>query len=273
MPKSNCHTHTVFCDGSRTPEEMVKAALKLSFESLGFSIHSPLPFESGYAVEYEKVPEYVNEIKRLKREYASKIYISNGIEIDRDSLPFDISDFDFSIGSVHQLHFDERMYEVDYKPEILLDCAKKEFDGSFQKLAEHYFYLVTDFICNEKPDIVGHFDLIEKFNENAALFDDADKKYRTAALDAVDGICDACPEIIFEVNTGAMYRCGRTVPYPQKFIMNRLFERKMRITVTSDAHCTEALNFAFDECTEFCRSCGYKSAYIITENGFEERAL
>lgn len=273
MPKSNCHTHTLFCDGGNTPEEMVKVAVSLSFESLGFSVHSPLPFESGYAVEDDKLPEYVREIKRLKKEYAPKIYIANGIELDRDSLPFDAADFDYTIGSVHQLHFDERIYPVDYKPEILLDCVKKEFGGSFQKLAKHYFSLVNGFVCAQKPTVVGHFDLIEKFNENCALFDNGDKEYRFSALETIDSICDACPDIIFEVNTGAMYRCKRTVPYPQKFIIERLRERGMRITITSDAHCTEALDFAFNDCAAFCRSCGYKSAYIITENGFEERPL
>ncbi len=273
MPKSNCHTHTLFCDGSNTPEEMVKAAIARSFESLGFSVHSPLPFESGYALKYEKVPDYKTEIARLKKKYASEIYISNGIELDKDSIPFETSDFDFAIGSVHQLHFEERIYPVDYKPEILLECTKKEFGGSFEKLAKHYFSLVNEFICREKPDVVGHIDLIEKFNENGALFDNSDKTYQSNVLEVVESICDTCPEIIFEVNTGAMYRCKRTVPYPQRFILERLKKRNMRITITSDAHCTEALDYAFGNCAEFCRSCGYNSAYVITENGFEERPL
>lgn len=273
MPKSNCHTHTIFCDGSNTPEEMVTAAIALSFESLGFSVHSPLPFKNGYALKYEKIADYKNEITRLKRKYASEIYISNGIELDSDSISFDTCDFDFTIGSVHQLHFGERIYPVDYKPETLLDCAEKEFAGSFERLAKHYFSLVNKFICNRKPDIVGHIDLIEKFNENCTLFNSKSKTYQSNALEVVDGICDACPEIIFEVNTGAMYRCKRTVPYPQKFILERLKERNMRITITSDAHCTEALDYAFDDCSRLCRSCGYKSAYIITPNGFEERPL
>lgn len=273
MQKSNCHTHTLFCDGSNTPEEMAKAAIERSFESLGFSVHSPLRFESGYAIEQSRVPEYIDEINRLKEKYIRELYISNGIELDRDSLPFDASVFDYVIGSVHQLHFGERMYEVDYKPEILLDCAEKEFGGSFEKLAAHYFSLVNEYICEQKPEVVGHIDLIEKFNENCALFDDTNKKYRFGVLEVVDSICDNCPNIIFEVNTGAMFRCKRTVPYPQKFILEHLRERGKRITVTSDAHCTKALDFAFAETAEICRSCGYKSTYIITEKGFEERSL
>ena len=37
---SNAHTHTTFCDGKNTAEEMVQAALDNGFVSLGFSGHS-----------------------------------------------------------------------------------------------------------------------------------------------------------------------------------------------------------------------------------------
>ncbi len=273
MLGSNCHTHTVFCDGRNTPEEMVKATVALSFESLGFSVHSPMPFEESYAIGYDDLERYVSEIKDLRECYRDSLYISNGIELDSDSLPFETRGFDFTIGSVHQLHFDDRMYFVDYKHQILKECANKEFSGSFNKLARHYFTLVYDLISSTKPDIVGHFDLIEKFNENCALFDDTNKEYRNIALETIDAICDKHPDAIFEVNTGAMFRCKRTVPYPAKFILERLKKRNMRITVTSDAHSIEALNFAFDAAESFCKDCGFKSAFVITEKGFEERRI
>ena len=38
--KQNLHTHTVFCDGRDTPEELITHAISLGFESLGFSKHS-----------------------------------------------------------------------------------------------------------------------------------------------------------------------------------------------------------------------------------------
>lgn len=273
MLKSNCHTHTVFCDGKNTPEEMVEAAVALSFESLGFSAHSPMPYENSYAIGYDRVDSYVSEIKRLRKKYADRIFVANGIELDADSLPLDTQNFDFSIGSVHQLHFENRMYSVDYTAQMLKSCAEREFSGSFQKLAKHYFSLIYNLICEAKPDVVGHFDLIEKFNENGALFNSESREYRNAALEVVDGICDISPDIIFEINTGAMFRCGRSVPYPAKFILERLKERGMRITVTSDAHCTDALDFAFKSAETLCRSCGFKSAYIITQNGFSERKI
>ena len=37
--KANYHTHTLFCDGTASPEDMVKQALRLGFDHLGFSGH------------------------------------------------------------------------------------------------------------------------------------------------------------------------------------------------------------------------------------------
>lgn len=34
--KQNLHTHTCFCDGKDTPEELIQEALKRGFDSLGF---------------------------------------------------------------------------------------------------------------------------------------------------------------------------------------------------------------------------------------------
>ncbi|MDP4119064.1 MAG: PHP domain-containing protein, partial [Bacillota bacterium] len=40
--KTNFHTHTVFCDGNDTVEELVRAAEEKGFDALGFSGHSYL---------------------------------------------------------------------------------------------------------------------------------------------------------------------------------------------------------------------------------------
>ena len=37
--RSNVHTHTTFCDGKNSVEEMARAAIDLGFVSLGYSIH------------------------------------------------------------------------------------------------------------------------------------------------------------------------------------------------------------------------------------------
>ncbi len=36
---ANFHTHTVFCDGRNTPEEVVLSAIEKGFSAIGFSGH------------------------------------------------------------------------------------------------------------------------------------------------------------------------------------------------------------------------------------------
>ena len=36
----NLHTHSTYCDGKDTPEEIINAALDMGFDSVGFSSHS-----------------------------------------------------------------------------------------------------------------------------------------------------------------------------------------------------------------------------------------
>ena len=44
MLKTNYHTHTYFCDGKGTPDEIVLEAILKGFNYLGFSSHSAWPF-------------------------------------------------------------------------------------------------------------------------------------------------------------------------------------------------------------------------------------
>ena len=62
MIKSNYHTHTNFCDGKSTAEEMVKSAIEKKFDIFGFSSHSAYPYKSSWHLNPEKHFEYSNII-------------------------------------------------------------------------------------------------------------------------------------------------------------------------------------------------------------------
>ena len=47
MILTDFHTHTRFCDGKNTAEEMVNAAIRLGLSKIGFSCHSFTPFDRG----------------------------------------------------------------------------------------------------------------------------------------------------------------------------------------------------------------------------------
>ena len=88
--KCNFHTHSQFCDGKNTAEEMVLSAIKKGFDVLGFSSHCmhPLnpqfykPFDHIWHIPSENIKAYTEEIRRLKEKYADKIKIYLGFEAD-----------------------------------------------------------------------------------------------------------------------------------------------------------------------------------------------
>lgn len=273
MIKSNCHTHTVFCDGKNTARQMVEEAIKRDFKSLGFSCHSPMIYESDWAIKKEDIPNYIKEINSLKSEFCNKIEIYCGVEADRDSDNILINDFDYSIGSVHQFINNGKVYEIDYTAKKLKSAADDLFDGDIYKMCDEYFNMLAEYICLNNFDVVGHFDLVTKFNETTPMIDENNEFYIKSALKAVNRILDCKPDIIFEVNTGAMFRKGNKKPYPAPFIMKHLYNKGAKITITSDSHCCESLDFAFDEVYKYCRDFGFKYAYCLKNGRFEKYEL
>ena len=58
MIRANFHTHSTFCDGRNTPQQMVDRALELGFVALGFSGH----MDPEVVMDW---PAYSAEVKRL----------------------------------------------------------------------------------------------------------------------------------------------------------------------------------------------------------------
>ncbi len=271
--KTNCHTHTNLCDGKNTAKEMVEAAIEKGFTTIGFSGHVPMNFPNDWAMSPEALEKYYNEINALKSIYGDRIEILCGIELDSDYELTKKYDFDYILSSVHQLHSKDKIYAIDLSPEELTECVNTVYDGSWYKMAEDYFESLAVFAVKEKTDIVGHFDLITKFNKDSKLFDESEPDYQNTALKWLDYIIDNKPEAVFEINTGAMFRCGNETPYPASFILKRIGERGAKVTVTSDAHCTDALDFMFDKARAYCKECGIDTVWHLTRDGFVSEKL
>lgn len=257
--KSNFHTHTTYCDGKSTAEETVIAAIKKGFSVLGFSGHAYTPFDTSYCMSEEGTLKYKTEINRLKKKYAGEIDIYCGLEMDYFS-ETDISDFDFIIGSVHYVKKNGNYYAIDggnFKENV-----ERHYDGDYYAVAEDYFDLVSHVAEKTKANIIGHFDLITKFNEGECLFSEDNPRYINAwdkALRAL--ICFGKP---FEINTGAMQRGYRSTPYPSVTILKRINEYGGKIILSSDCHQADAVDFAFDTAIETAKLCGFQTVCSLT---------
>lgn len=237
------HVHTVYCDGSNTPEEMVISAIKKGLGCLGFSGHSYCAADESYCMSREKTMEYIAEISRLKEKYADKIKILCGIEkgyySDESNEPFD-----FVIGSVHNFKFGEEFIPVDESEDTLRYAAEKYCGNDFYLLAEKYFETAGGVIEKTGADVIGHFDLISKFNEKGRLFDENNERYKRAWKAAIDKLLPYGKP--FELNTGAISRGYRTEPYPSKEMREYIKSHGGRLILSSDSHNAENIAFGFE---------------------------
>lgn len=235
------HTHTTYCDGKNTPEEMVKEAIHKGMETIGFSVHAYTDFDLSYCIKKEKVDEYKREINRLKEAYKDKIEVLCGAELDLFHT-MDISGLDYKIGSVHYVRTKDGLEPIDMAEESFLKIAEKM--GGFYELAENYYEHVAR-LGEVNPDIIGHFDLVTKYNEADRLFDTKNPRYVSAWKKAADALIPL--NVPFEINTGAISRGVRKTPYPAPEIIDYLKEKGAKLILNGDTHAKENLCYQFDK--------------------------
>ena len=158
---ANLHTHTCFCDGHSTPRDIVEEAISRGFSVLGFSGHGYTYFDDSYCMKDED--GYLSEIQGLKEEFKGKLEIYAGVEEDSYS-PVKRENFDYIIGSSHYIREGGKFYPVDMGVDEFKKCLAL-FGGEPVKLAERYYSEFCAYIEKRRPDIIGHFDLITKYDD------------------------------------------------------------------------------------------------------------
>lgn len=251
MQNHNFHTHSTYSDGKNTPREMLEEALGRGFCALGFSDHSWTRVEEYYCMSPEGERRYRAELHSLSEEFKGRIRIYTGVEQDSESFVPDF-DYDYVIASVHEMARRGVSMPIDSSRDLQLELVRTLFGGSFIDFARAYFEKVTDNVMRNKTDIVGHFDLVTKYS----LAPENDEKYIDAALESVRECVKYCDT--FELNTGAVARGLRDVPYPAGFILDEIASLGGRIIVTSDCHYREKLTCMFDEADGILRSHGFR---------------
>ncbi|MBQ3755508.1 MAG: histidinol-phosphatase [Oscillospiraceae bacterium] len=247
MKRSNYHTHTLFCDGSDSAEELVLEAIRLGCPEIGFSGHSCLEIDTG-SMTADGMEKYCSEIQRLKARYAEKIKILLGIEQDYFSeLPHKES-FDFIIGAVHYVEKGGNLCPVDETREQFLKTVDDLYHGDFYSFAEDYYATVADLYRKTQCNVIAHFDLITKYNEGNALFDTMNPRYIKAADTALDSLLES--PAILEINTGAQARGYRKTPYPEQRILKRWLDAGRTVILSSDCHDKKMLLFGLEEAAE-----------------------
>ena len=243
MRRMDFHNHTVYSDGADIPEDVVRAALQKGLTAVGISDHAYTAFDPACGFQPGTESAYRAEIARLKEAYRGRIEVLCGIEQDYYATRPAVG-YDYVIGSVHYVKCGGCYLSVDETAAMLEDAVQAYFGGDVYALIEAYYATVADVVQQMGADLIGHFDLVTKFQEQHPLFDEHHPRYVAAWQSAADTLLKT--GVPFEINTGAIAKGYRTTPYPSPEIQRYLAAHGGTFRLSSDSHKAENVGFQFD---------------------------
>ena len=260
---SNAHTHSRWCDGLDAIPDMVEAARALGFVSLGFSSHARQGFDPAYSMAPDAQAGYFAELRALQGEPGLP-RLWAGLELDALAHPDcrreAFAHADYVIGSAHYLceSYGGAPVAVDGDPVLLRRYVDEVYHGDGLAMARDYFAIEVKALLRDRPQIIGHFDLLRKYAARLSLFDEADPAYRRLALSALEQAFP-CGGVL-EINTGGMARGYLATPYPTLELLCAWRELGGSITLTSDCHDRRYLAHAFPQAAALARQAGFRTA-------------
>lgn len=270
MIRCDYHCHTKYCDGKDTVDAMAQGALAAGMRALGFSGHSTTDYDLSYCMQAAEVPNYVADVLAARERYAGQLEIYLGVEDDfHGQRP--TFDRDYTIGSVHCVYANGKHYPVDYLEKFLREAAQEGFGGDFYRLTASYFQDVAQVLERTHCDVIGHFDLVSKLNERCHFFDETDRRYRQPAMEALEHLCRLGG--VFEINTGAITRGYRSVPYPSEFFLRAIREFGGAVVFSSDSHSADAIGAHFDQAQALALRCGFRTCRVLLDHRWQEAPL
>ncbi len=260
----NYHIHSTFSDGKNTPEEIVLTAIDEGLVSIGFSDHGFTNYDLRYCMNNQT--DYIKEINSLKEKYKGKIQIYLGVEEDA-FCPLNREYFDYIIGSCHYIFKDGKYFPIDSNYDYFKNCLSV-FNNDYLAFAESYYNSFCNYILFRKPDIIGHFDLVTKYDELDDSLFLQNNQYNKIAEKYIKKAVQSGS--IFEVNTGAIARGLRTTPYPYENLLYILRKNNSHITLSSDSHNINTLTFGFEETKKYLKDIGFNKITVLVDNTFKE---
>lgn len=254
-------------------EAVVLRAIEAGFTHYGLSEHSPRYRSEDLLVgEEDLTPSdlettfeaYVAQARKLREQVAGKLDLLVGFETER--LPPEdwfgrMSALrerfkpDYIVGSVH----DVDGLVIDYTPEATQKVA--EAKGGMENLRLKYFDAVKDLVSALRPEVVGHIDLIRKFDGPEPSFSPAVSRRIDDALEAVRAAGS-----VLEVNC-ATHRRGLGPVYPLPAILERARSMGIGVTLGDDGHGAHDVGVGLDASMRAIAAAGYREVHYLAKPG------
>ena len=245
---SDYHTHTLYSNhGQGHPRELAEQAVEQGLLALGFSEHFPLPAgfteptNGGSNMHWDQIDQYIQEVHEAQAEWGHRIKILLGFELDylpayHEQVKTLLQAYpsDYQVGSIHivdQFRSDHENWLIDYTTEVFEEGMHDQ--GGAEAVYTRYYALVREFARQHHHQIVGHLDLIKKFNVKGRYFDPNSSHY----LSQVEATLDVLKETnkIVEINTAGLFKDIGEL-YPADPILQMILHRRLPICLSSDAH-------------------------------------
>lgn len=250
-------------------ERVIERAIEAGFTHYGLSEHCPryraedlYLEEAGTGVEglARAFAAYTTRAFELRDRYRDRIELVIGFETERLP-PGDwagrmralraSAPFEYIVGSVHDI---DGVY-VDYKPEITRGLAEEL--GGVETLHARYFEAVAELVQSLRPEVVGHIDLVRKFDGPGAGFSPEAFRHIERALDAVQANGG-----VLDVNCGA-HRRGLSPVYPLPAILERARAMGIGVTLGDDGHGAHDVGVGLDACMRAIEAAGYRELHYL----------
>lgn len=270
MIKQNLHTHSQYDDGKDAIDEIVQKAQERGFTILGFSGHGYYAKDDS-SMTPEKTKQYIQDVRQAQQQAPNGLKIYLGIEEDSMAPIENVEDFDYVIGSVHYLEHNGKIYPIDYSQEQFDEMLKEGYQNDINALAKDYYLAIERQAQNPNIQIIGHLDLIAKYNEDQTYYCFDDPKILSYAKIAIEQLVKAGK--IFEMNSGAMAREYRNSPYPSIELLKLIYEANGKILINTDCHDKEYLDYGMQICLDLAKQIGFKTLEMFNGKNFESKNI
>ena len=251
------HSHNNFggvFDGRHSPEDMISAAEKLGFETIGVSNHliwhHNMP--CSHTMFFKDFDQALDTYKRsldCLDEIASRhsIKILKGFEVDffpskewRNGFEKMLKELkvDYLIGSTHFIRTEDesQMWNIYHLDELPQGTTVEDIDYYLS----NYWKNILTAISSGYFNFMAHLDYCTQFNLSISAEWD---EYKWQVIESLDK-----NKMPFEVNTSGISRIGR--PFPDWWMVKELCRRQVPVLISDDAHYTEHLGRGFAEVEE-----------------------
>lgn len=273
---TNYHSHTIYSDGSHSPEHYIASAIEKGMFAYGFSGHAPVPFTTDWTIKPEILADYFQQIDRLKAKYAGEIRVHKSLEVDfipGNPMCWDSTlktfELDYVIGSIHFVgqFGDGSAWNIDYNQEFFDKGLHEIFGGDVKQAVKKFFELSNYMVEEMRPDIIGHLDKMKMFC--ASSLDENETWYRDCVFSLLSLLQES--GTIIEINTRGVYKGSMHEFYPSNWILAEIQRMGLPVTISSDSHHPSELINGFDSAAELLSQLGFKTLSVLTENGWEQK--